>query len=96
MKLITSYIVKDWAGNVLDFNQGRIKLHVDLWLLYSDRFDGEVLTSAALMAARSYMTPSDLKTHSSIPIDRKSAKELLKMRDLDLPLDECDIMHLIS
>ena len=81
---------------VISFKQGRIKLRGDLWLLYSDRFDGEVLTPGALTAARSFMTPQDLKTHSAIPIDRDSAKELLKMRGLDLPLDEYDIEMLFE
>lgn len=64
-----------------------------LFLLYSDNFDGEVVTASSLKKLQSWMSAGDRATHQAVPIENSAAMELLDQRgDYILTLD--DIINL--
>lgn len=75
-------------SNIIQLN----KYRPEPWfLLYSDNYDGEIVTASALKEIQIQMSTGDWHTHIAVPIDREPAMELLAMRGIGEPISLEDL-----
>lgn len=70
----------------------QFKPREQLYLLYSDNFDGDVVTSSALKEIKLQMSTGDYHTHIATPIEYDSAMELINSRGIDGPITLNDLI----
>lgn len=88
MNSITSYKGQWKVSNIIQLNKYRPE---PLFLLYSDNFDGEIVTASALKEIQLQMSTGDWHTHTAVPIDCEPAMELLAMREISGPISLEDL-----